>query len=231
MVKEKTNVRPGDAAEGRAVNGQEEVRNASAKAGKGAGETKDADQGAAGASSAGDADACAGTAVNNGAEAEKTAEDAASSEVNGEAARLAEELEASKDKYIRLAAEFDNYRRRTSKEKLELVQTAGEDIIKGILPVLDDCERALQVLEKSADSEAAKEGTLLIYNKLMNFLKGKGLEAIDAMGKELDTDMHEAVAQFPVEENDRKGRIIDIVQHGYTLHGKVIRFAKVVVGA
>lgn len=134
------------------------------------------------------------------------------------------------DKYIRLAAEFDNYRRRTARERLELISTAGEDIIKGMLPVLDDCERALQVLRESGADKAAVEGTELIYTKLMTFLKGRGLSVIDALGKELDTDFHEAVAQFPVQESDRKNKIIDVVQQGYKLNDKVIRFAKVVVG-
>lgn len=134
------------------------------------------------------------------------------------------------DKYIRLAAEFDNYRRRTARERLELISTAGEDIIKGMLPVLDDCERALQVLRESGADKAAVEGTELIYTKLMTFLKGRGLSVIEALGKELDTDFHEAVAQFPVQESDRKNKIIDVVQQGYKLNDKVIRFAKVVVG-
>ena len=134
------------------------------------------------------------------------------------------------DKYIRLAAEFDNYRRRTAKERLELISTAGEDIIKGMLPVLDDCERALQVLRESGSDKAAVEGTELIYNKLMTFLKGRGLSVIEALGKELDTDFHEAVAQLPVQESDRKNKIVDVIQQGYKLNDKVIRFAKVVVG-
>ena len=134
------------------------------------------------------------------------------------------------DKYIRLAAEFDNYRRRTAKERLELISTAGEDIIKGMLPVLDDCERALQVLRESDSDKAAVEGTELIYNKLMTFLKGRGLSVIEALGKELDTDFHEAVAQLPVQESDRKNKIVDVIQQGYKLNDKVIRFAKVVVG-
>ena len=147
--------------------------------------------------------------------------------------QLTAKLAEANDKYIRLAAEFDNYRRRVAKEKLDLISTAGEDVIKGLLPVLDDCERALQVLENSTDSEAAKaakEGTELIYNKLMGYLKSKGLAPIDAVGKELDTDFHEAVAQFPVQEADKKNKIFDVTQQGYTLNGKVIRFAKVVVG-
>lgn len=145
-----------------------------------------------------------------------------------------EELEAKvakdKDDYIRLMAEFDNYRRRTSQEKLELVSMASTDTIKGLLPVLDDCERALKVLGESSDSDAAKEGTELIYNKLMAYLKSKGLAVIEAMDQPFDTDLHEAVAQFPVQEEDRKGKVFDVVQTGYTLNGKVIRFAKVVVG-
>lgn len=145
-----------------------------------------------------------------------------------------EELEnktaKDKDDYIRLMAEFDNYRRRTSQEKLELVSMASTDTIKGLLPVLDDCERALKVLMESNDSDAAKEGTELIYNKLMSYLKTKGLVVIEAMGQDFDTDLHEAVAQFPVQEDAQKGKVFDVVQTGYTLNGKVIRFAKVVVG-
>ncbi len=134
------------------------------------------------------------------------------------------------DKYVRMAAEFDNFRRRTAKERIELISTAGEDVIKGLLPILDDCERALQVLRNSTDSAAAIEGTELIYNKMMTFLKGRGLAVIEAKDKELDTEFHEAVAQFPVEDKDKKNKIIDVVQQGYTLNGKVIRYAKVVVG-
>lgn len=147
--------------------------------------------------------------------------------------QLTAKLAESNDKYIRLAAEFDNYRRRVAKEKLDLISTAGEDVIKGLLPVLDDCERALQVLETATETEAAKaakEGTELIYNKLMGYLKSKGLAPIEAVGKELDTDFHEAVAQFPVQEAEKKNKIFDVTQQGYTLNGKVIRFAKVVVG-
>lgn len=142
------------------------------------------------------------------------------------------EAKAAKDKddYIRLMAEFDNYRRRTAQEKLEIVSMASVETIKGLLPVLDDCERALQVLKDSDDSDAAKEGTELIYNKLMTYLKSKGLAVIEALGQTFDTDLHEAVAQFPVQEEEKKGKVFDVVQTGYTLNGKVIRFAKVVVG-
>lgn len=140
------------------------------------------------------------------------------------------ELAQTQDKYMRLAAEFDNFRRRSAKERLDLIGTAGEDVIKGFLPILDDCERAVHVLKDLDTDDAAKEGIELIYNKLLAFLKTRGVALIDAMGKDLDTDFHEAVAQFPVEDIDKKNKIIDVVQQGYLLHEKVIRFAKVVVG-
>lgn len=135
-----------------------------------------------------------------------------------------------KDDYIRLMAEFDNFRRRTSQEKLDLVNFAAEETIKGLLPILDDFERAVDALKASDDCSSAKEGTELIYNKLTGYLKSKGLNPIEAKGLAFDTDLHEAVAQFPAGEESDKGKIIDVVQTGYTLNGKVIRFAKVVVG-
>lgn len=143
---------------------------------------------------------------------------------------LNEKIAKEKDDYIRLMAEFDNFRRRTSQEKLEIVSMASTETIKGLLPVLDDCERAMNVLKESKDSEAAKEGTELIYHKLLAYLQSKGLAVIEALGQPFDTDLHEAVAQFPVQEEDKKGKVFDVVQTGYTLNGKVIRFAKVVVG-
>lgn len=151
-------------------------------------------------------------------------------EMEKKIASLEETVAKDKDDYLRLMAEFDNYRRRTSQEKLELVSMASTETIKGLLPILDDCERALKVLLESNDSDAAKEGTELIYSKLMGYLKGKGLAVIEALDQTFDTDLHEAVAQFPVEDEDKKGKVFDVVQTGYTLNGKVIRFAKVVVG-
>ncbi|MGM9742168.1 MAG: nucleotide exchange factor GrpE [Candidatus Cryptobacteroides sp.] len=142
---------------------------------------------------------------------------------------LAEKLAREKDDYIRLMAEFETFRRRTAEEKLELVNSAASETIKGLLPVLDDCERALELLEKSSD-EAAKEGTGLIYTKLMQYLKKKGLEKIEAKGQKFDTDFHEAVAQVPVPEEDKKGLVFDVIETGYTLGGKILRYAKVVVG-
>ena len=124
-------------------------------------------------------------------------------ELENKVAELQNQVAKDKDDYIRLMAEFDNYRRRTSQEKLEIVSMASTETIKGLLPVLDDCERALKMLE-SCNNDPAKEGTELIYNKLMGYLKSKGLAVIDAIGQPFDTDLHEAVAQFPVPEEDKK---------------------------
>lgn len=151
-------------------------------------------------------------------------------EAQKKASEFEQKFADTSDKYIRLMAEFDNFRRRSAKERLDLINFAEENIIVGMLPILDDCERALQVLKDSDTDDSAKEGTELILNKLFNYLKTRGVEKIDALGKDLDTDFHEAVAQFPTEDSEKKNKIIDIVQQGYTLHGKVIRYAKVVVG-
>lgn len=166
------------------------------------------------------------------AEETAAAEGKSSADDGGLAARLGElqaSLDKKNDEYLRLMAEFDNFRRRTSKERLDLIAVAGEDIIKGILPVVDDFERALAVLDSSDAMAAAKEGTALIYNKLVDYLKSKGLAEIECVGKPLDTDYHEAVAQIPAPAQENKGLIFDVAQKGYTLNGKVIRFAKVVV--
>lgn len=154
----------------------------------------------------------------------------AKAEAEKQLAEKTDKLAKTEDAYVRLMAEFDNYRRRTSQEKLDLVSTAASDTIKGLLVVLDDCERAMKALSDSTDVAVAKEGTELIYNKLMAYLKGKGLTAIEALGETFDTDEHEAIAQVPVEEKEKKGKVFDVVQTGYKLNGKVIRFAKVVVG-
>ena len=145
-----------------------------------------------------------------------------------EAGKKADDAKAD---YLRLMAEFDTFRRRTAEEKLALVSSAASDTIKGLLPILDDCEIALGALEKSTDSDAAKEGTRMIFDKLSAYLKGKGLERIEAKGKDFDTELHEAVTTFPAPSEELKGKVIDVVQTGYTLSGKVLRYAKVVVGA
>jgi len=144
---------------------------------------------------------------------------------------LKKEMDEKKNDYLRLMAEFDTFRRRTAEEKLELVKSASADTIKGLLPVLDDCEIALSQLEKTEGNEAAVEGVQLIFNKLMGYLKTKGLERIEAKGEVFDTELHEAVTLFPAPTEDLKGKVIDVAQTGYTLGGKVLRFAKVIVGA
>ena len=133
------------------------------------------------------------------------------------------------DKYLRLFSEFDNHRKRTAKEKLDLMATASENVIKDILPVLDDFERALQNMEKNGN-EADLQGVTLIFNKLKDTLKKKGLEEIEAMNAEFNTDEHEALTMIPASEEDKKGKVLDVIQKGYKLNGKVIRFARVVVG-
>ena len=133
------------------------------------------------------------------------------------------------DKHLRLQAEFDNFRKRTAKEKLDLTVTASENVIKDILPVLDDFERALQNMEKNGN-EADLQGVTLIFNKLKDTLKKKGLEEIEAMNADFNTDEHEALTMIPAPEEDKKGKVLDVIQKGYKLNGKVIRFARVVVG-
>lgn len=152
----------------------------------------------------------------------------------GESGKKAEDMEVrykyAKDDYLRLMAEFETFRRRSAEDRLNLVSSASGDTIKGLLPVLDDIERAIAMLAESSD-EAAKQGTDLIYNKLMTYLKSKGLTVIEAKGEKFDVDFHEAVAQFPVQDEAQKGMVIDVTQTGYLLNGKVLRYAKVVVGA
>ncbi|MDD6151172.1 MAG: nucleotide exchange factor GrpE [Bacteroidales bacterium] len=146
-----------------------------------------------------------------------------------EIAQLRGQLEKEHNDYLRLMAEFETFRRRSAEERLNLISSASAETIKGLLPVLDDCERALELLDKSGD-EAAKEGTNLIFTKLLGYLKTKGLAVIEAKGSDFDTDFHEAVTQFPAPDESLKGKVIDVVQTGYTLSGKVLRYAKVVVG-
>lgn len=143
---------------------------------------------------------------------------------------LGAEVAEWKDKYMRLNAEFDNYRKRTLKEKMDLVSYGGEDAIKSMLTIADDFDRALVAIEKSNELEAVKEGVRLIAHKLNDTLKSKGVSEIESMGMELDTDVHEAIAKFHVEEEELKGKVIDVIQKGYKLKDKIIRYAKVVVG-
>ncbi|MDR1553308.1 MAG: nucleotide exchange factor GrpE [Prevotellaceae bacterium] len=151
-------------------------------------------------------------------------------EILSEELSFEEKLAEANDKYIRLSAEFDNYRKRTAREKLEILRNGGEEIIKGLLPVLDDFDRCIAFLDVATDIDAIKEGILLIQNKLSGFLKSQGLTEIETIDQELDTNIHDAVTKFPVSDESKKGKIIDIAQKGYRLNDKVIRFAKVIVG-
>ena len=170
-------------------------------------------------------------AIDEETQKEATEELNAEEKVNKELAEAQKTIEEQHDKYLRLSAEFDNYRKRTAKERLELILTASEDVIKGMLPVLDDCQRALRTLEQLENPDPSSvEGVNLIYSKLLGYLQGKGLKIIEAKGKALDTDYHCAVAKTPVNEKKMKGKIVDVVLEGYMLNGKVIRFANVVVG-
>jgi molecular chaperone GrpE len=144
--------------------------------------------------------------------------------------QLEREKDELKDKYLRLAAEFENYKRRSSKEKMEIIQTAGKDIILSLLEVLDDCDRAEKQLKTARDIEAIKEGVLLVFNKLRNILQSKGLKAMDSVQTDFDVHKHEAVAELPASTPEQKGKVIDEVQKGYYLNDKLIRVAKVVVG-
>ena len=135
-----------------------------------------------------------------------------------------------KDKHIRLQAEFDNYRKRTLKERMELLKTASESLLVGILPVIDDFDRAIQTLNAIEDESPVKEGVRLIYNKFQEFLKQNGVKEIEAKDQVFDTDLHEAITTFPAPTEDLKGKIIDVVQKGYYLNDKVIRHSKVVIG-
>ena len=147
-----------------------------------------------------------------------------------ELGKAQEELAELKDKYLRLSAEFDNYRKRTMKEKAELVLNGGEKALSSILPVVDDLERALKNMETATDVKAVKEGVELIYNKFMNVLGQNGVKVIETQDQALNTDYHEAIAVIPAPEEGKKGKILDCVQTGYTLNDKVMRHAKVVVG-
>ncbi len=140
------------------------------------------------------------------------------------------ELEEAKDKYLRLAAEFDNFKRRNAKERIELIQTAGKDVITEMLEVLDDADRAQQQLDSAAITPEVKEGIQLIFNKLRNKLQTRGLKAMESAGKDFNADLHEAIAEIPAPSAELKGKIVDEILKGYYLNDKLIRHAKVVVG-
>ncbi len=144
--------------------------------------------------------------------------------------RLQTELVEQKDKYLRLMAEFDNFRRRTSKERLELIQTAGKDVVVSLLDVLDDCDRAEKTLHSNSDIEIQKEGIQLVFNKIRTTLQAKGLKAMESINTDFDVEKHEAITEIPAPKPELKGKVLDEVTKGYYLNDKIIRFAKVVVG-
>jgi molecular chaperone GrpE len=141
-----------------------------------------------------------------------------------------EKLAEMQDRYLRLSAEFDNYRKRTLREKIELTKHAGENILISLIPVMDDFDRAMKLMETASDCVALKSGIDLIYSKFNEFLKQNGIKEIESLNHEFNVDFHEAVTKVPVEDKSRKGKVVDVVVKGYWLHEKVIRFSKVVVG-
>jgi len=145
--------------------------------------------------------------------------------------KLKAEASEWQNKYLRLYAEFDNFKRRTSKERLELLQIAGKDVIVDLLPVLDDFERAQKSMETASDIEAVKEGVKLVHHKLKNLLTSKGLKEMTSIGAEFDADVHEGITNIPAPTDDLKGKVLDELEKGYYLNDKVIRFAKVIIGA
>ncbi len=147
-------------------------------------------------------------------------------DISGLEAQIAEQ----KDKYLRLFSEFDNFRKRTAKERIELFKTAHADLMLELLPVLDDFDRAMKSIKDAKDIESVKQGIDLIYNKFYTLLEKKGLKSMDAVGKDFDTDFHEAITEIPAPTEELKSKVVDVVEKGYTLNEKVIRYAKVVVG-
>jgi len=143
---------------------------------------------------------------------------------------LEHKLKEQQDKYLRLSADFDNYRKRTLKEKIEMTKYAGTEILTRILPVIDDFERAIASMKESQNCDAVRQGLELIYNKFKDYLNQQGVEEIDALHQEFNTDLHEAVTKIPAPKKDLKGKIVDVIEKGYKLNDRIIRYSKVVVG-
>ena len=154
----------------------------------------------------------------------------ATTETDKKVAELEAKVAELNDKYLRLYSEYDNFRKRTAKEKVELIQTAGEDVFKSILPVIDDFERAIRSNSETSDVQAVNDGVNLIYNMLKNTLTQKGLQEMKTLGETFDADIHEAITNVPAPSEDMKGKVVDELEKGYSLNGKIIRFAKVVIG-
>lgn len=152
-------------------------------------------------------------------------------EQHDKVAELEGKITEMNDKYIRLYSEYDNYRKRTAREKIEYMMAAGEDVYKVLLPILDDFERAIRSNDNSTDIDSVKQGFNLIYNKLNNSLTQKGLLPTEAMGEVFNADLHEAITNIPAPSEDLKGKVVEVVEKGYALNGKVIRFSKVIVGS
>ncbi|HYC39464.1 MAG TPA: nucleotide exchange factor GrpE [Chitinophagaceae bacterium] len=144
--------------------------------------------------------------------------------------KLKAELEETRDKYLRKVAEFDNFRRRNAKERLELIQTAGREVITDLLDVLDDCDRAQKQFENSDDAQQLRQGVLLVFTKLRNVLQARGLKPMETINQEFNPDLHEAVTELPAASEDQKNKVVDEVMKGYYLNDKIIRHAKVIVG-
>lgn len=162
-------------------------------------------------------------------EAQEAAGDACE-EAEKKVAELQEALDKEKKEYLFLMAEFDNFRKRTLKEKSEIIKNAGENVLKGLLPIMDDFERGIKAAENSPEADSVKEGVSLIYNKLKNYLAQNGVKEMDPADDNFDTEKHEAISVVPVPDEDKKGKILDTVEKGYTINDKVLRHAKVVVG-
>lgn len=169
--------------------------------------------------------------VNNEAAEQSTAEGTATETTQPSAEpSIEDQLADYKDRYIRLNAEFDNFRKRTRKEREDLIKTAGESILVNILPVVDDFDRAIKSMDSATDIQAVKDGVTLIANKFNEFLKRQGVVEVESMGLPFDTDLHEAITQIPAPSEEMKGKVLDVVQKGYRLNEKVIRYSKVVIG-
>ncbi len=166
------------------------------------------------------------------AASEEKAETSEATAENDQLQKVQAELQEAKDKYVRMYADFENFRRRTAKEKIEQVKLANEGLLKDLLPVLDDFERALKSFDAAEDKEAMKEGVKLIQDKFNKTLANKGLKPMESsIGKVFDVEEHESIAQIPAPSEDQKGKVVDEIERGYYLHDKVVRFAKVVVGS